>query len=59
MFARELPGVSLGLTAIHPDRSAITPSGGGHILALVATGILVNILDNLNGSTVNFQGVSS
>ena len=59
MFARELPGVSLGLATNRLCTCAILPDGDGHN-ASTGLSILVNTLglvDNPNGSTVNCQAV--
>ena len=59
MFARELPGESLGLATSRLSTCAALPDGGGHKLVPVLS-ILVNTLglvDNPNGSTVNCQEV--
>ena len=56
MFAREFPGVSLGLTTNRRGTCAILPDGDGHNYASTCLSILVNTLglvDNPYGSTVN------
>ena len=58
MFARELPGVSLGFTTSRLCTSAIFTDEGGQLLVQFEYfGNTLRLVDNPNDSTVNCQEV--